>query len=231
MRRSPARPLALALLSALGLALAFSGCGGLKRAAYSGPGRDDWQQPARVVEALELEPGEHVADLGAGGGYFTFRLAEAVGPDGRVYAVDVDAGMLEHIDEEARERGLENVVPLLAAPDDPRLPDGGIDLVFSANTYHHLDERAAYFRRVRESDLRPRGRVAIVELKEAPWLLGGHVTQAEVIREEMEAAGYALERTPAFLERQHFLIFRPAASATEPAAAEPLEGASEPEGG
>lgn len=214
MRLVPRAPLA-AFAALLALALVLPGCGWVKRAAYSGVGRDEWQQPERVVEALEIAPGERVADLGAGGGYFTFRLAHAVGPEGRVYAVDVDAGMLEHIDEEARERGLRNVVPILAAPDDPRLPDQGIDLVFSSNTYHHLEDRADYFRRVREEDLRPRGRVAILDFREGEWPLAAHATPAEVIREEMRVAGFRLERAPDFLERQHFLVFRPEASATE----------------
>ena len=77
------------------LVLLAGGCNKLKRSAYDGFGRDGWQQPDRVIEALALEPGARVADLGAGGGYFTFRLADATGPDGLVYAVDVDPGMLE----------------------------------------------------------------------------------------------------------------------------------------
>ena len=79
----------IAGILAVGLGLA-TGCGALKRCAYSSPGRDGWQQPERVVTELEIRGGERVADLGAGGGYFTFRLADAVGPEGTVYAVDVD---------------------------------------------------------------------------------------------------------------------------------------------
>ena len=103
-----------------------AGCTASKRLAYEGFGRDTWQQSERVVKELGLKPGDQVADLGAGSGYFTFRLADAVGPSGRVYAVDIDSAMLEYLTRQAIERGYQNVETVLAAPDDPRLPDGGI---------------------------------------------------------------------------------------------------------
>jgi len=206
----------IAGILALGLVLA-TGCGAIKRCAYSGPGRDEWQQPERVVAALEIRPGERVADLGAGGGYFTFRLADAVGPEGTVYAVDVDPEMVAYLRERARDEGRANVVPVLAASDDPKLPEA-VDLIFCANTYHHLKDRSAYFAGV-AGDLRPGGRIAIVELSGVGFfhrLVSGHSTAASVIRSEMEAAGYREVEHHDFLSRQSFLIFSRAAEPRSP---------------
>ena len=198
---------AIAGILAVGLSLA-TGCGALKRCAYSGPGRDGWQQPERVVAELGIRGGERVADLGAGGGYFTFRLADAVGPEGTVYAVDVDPEMVAYLRERAEEEARANVVPVLAAFDDPKLPEA-VDLIFSTNTYHHLEDQSAYFTRV-AGDLRPGGRIAIIELSGVGFfhrLFSGHSTTASVIRSEMEAAGYREVERHDFLSRQNFQIF------------------------
>jgi ubiquinone/menaquinone biosynthesis C-methylase UbiE len=205
-----ARTARTAIVIALLLLPALGGCAGAKRCAYEGMGRDDWQQPERVIDALAIAPGDRIADLGAGSGYFTFRLAEATGPQGRVYAVDVDDDMLGYLRERVAEAGAGNVEVVKADFDDPNLPDGTIDLLFTSNTYHHIDDRSDYFARVRE-DLSPRGRVAVVELSDAGWFARtfGHTTAKEEITREMEAAGYALAADHDFLDRQHFLVFAP----------------------
>jgi arsenite methyltransferase len=204
-RRPTPRPhLALSTLVLLASALLLgSGCTFVKRMAYEGFGRDDWQQPDRVVAELGLAPGAKVADLGSGGGYFTFRLARAVGPTGRVYAVDVDEGMNEHVTDEAADQGFSNVTAVLAASDDARLPEP-VDLVFTSNAYHHLSERVVYFRRLREAQLAPGGRVAIVEFRPE---VTSHATARETIEEEMTAAGFRLVKAHDYLERQYFLVF------------------------
>jgi len=185
------------------VALLVSGCGALKRCAYEGFGRDAWQQHERVVADLALAPGAHVADLGAGGGYFTFRLAHAVGPTGLVYAVDVDPDMVAFLSKQAAEQGQGNVRPVLAAADDPRVPEP-VDLVFTSNTYHHLENRVAYFSALRERALAPGGRVAIVEYRPE---VTSHATARETVEQEMAAAGFRLEKSFDYLERQHFLVF------------------------
>jgi ubiquinone/menaquinone biosynthesis C-methylase UbiE len=188
------------------VALQVAGCGAFKRCAYEGfGGRDAWQQPDRVVASLAIEPGARVADLGAGGGYFTFRLADAVGRNGVVYAVDVDPEMLEHLEGEAAGRGYANLRTVRAEPSDPNLPDGAIDLVFVANTYHHLEERAAYFRRL-QADLAPGGRVAILDYDE-PGLLRSHYSAKAEVEREMGEAGYRLLADHDFIDGQSFLVF------------------------
>jgi arsenite methyltransferase len=187
----------------------------LKRWGYEGWGRDGWQQPNRVLAALELAPGQRVADIGSGGGYFTFRFARAVGPEGRVFAADVDAEMNDYVAQRAAELGLENIETILAATDDPRLPTDGVDLIFICNTYHHLGDRIAYFRGLRRY-LRPGGRVAIVDFRrDSNFLIrwSGHFTDADEMRRELKAAGYSPVANHDFLSRQHFLVFAPAAAA------------------
>jgi arsenite methyltransferase len=198
--------LALATL----MAVLATGCAASKRFAYEGIGRDEWQRPDAVVALLGIGPGDRVADLGAGGGYFTFRLAEAVGPSGRVYAVDVDDDMIRYLEQRAQELAAANVAVVRGALDDPKLPDGEIDLLFTCNTYHHIADRSAYFRRVLV-DLAPSGRVAVVELDDRGWFARtfGHQTPAEEIAREMGEAGYELVARHDLLPRQSFQIFRP----------------------
>lgn len=190
------------------VALSASLGAGCRPLGFALGGRDGWQKPDQVVQALAIRPGESVADLGAGSGYFTLRLAKAAGPAGRVFAVDVDAADLEDLGRRARELGFSNVQPVLAGPADSGLPEGGADLVFLCNTYHHLADRVGYFGGLKRS-LRPGGRVAIVEMQNLPWYFGhgSDQTDSSTIRREMEAAGYRLIAEHGFLELQSFLVF------------------------
>jgi arsenite methyltransferase len=194
--------------AALAIALLLTACGRLKQWAYEGFDRDDWQQPQKVIAALKIQPGAIVADLGSGGGYFTFRLAEAAGPTGRIYAVDVDQDMVDLITKTAKAKRVPHIEPILAEPDDPMLPKTGVDLIFTSNTYHHIDNRVAYFSNLRQY-LRPGGTVAIIDFDRRAWLEGllRHYTPSEFIKREMEQAGYMLQQEFDFLDRQSFLIF------------------------
>ncbi|MGH3443212.1 MAG: SAM-dependent methyltransferase [Nitriliruptorales bacterium] len=178
--------------------------GALKAFVYSGPGRDRWQQPDRVLDALELGEGQKVADVGAGGGYFTYRLARAVGPHGRVYAVDPDADMRLRISERVARKGYSNIVTVDPG-DDVRLPEP-VDLVVIVDAFHHLpQDRTAYFARLAEA-LRPGGRVAIIE-PWPRWFLFGHATEPERIRSVLAGGGYALAAEHDFLVRQSFTVY------------------------
>jgi arsenite methyltransferase len=188
--------------------LLFAGCAQLKQCAYEGLSRDDWQQPQKVIENLQVRPGAIIADLGAGGGYFTLKLANAVGTAGKVYAVDIDREMTDLIAREAKKESATNVETIIAKQDDPLLPTTGVDLIFTVNTYHHFDNRVAYFANLRKY-LRPGGRIAVIDFDRRAWLEGllRHYTPSEFIKREMEQAGYVLRQEFDFLDRQSFLIF------------------------
>lgn len=190
------------------VALTLCGCTAeMKARAYAGSDRDAWQQPERVVAELGLVPGQLVADVGAGGGYFSFRLADAVGSKGHVYAVDVDEAMNDRLEGLIAERGADNVSVVRAAYDDPKIPKP-VDLIFTSNTYHHIEDRVHYFERAARY-LRPGGRLAVVEYKREGFFhrILGHATGDDVIRDELEEAGYTLASEHDFIEQQHFLIF------------------------
>jgi arsenite methyltransferase len=184
------------------------GCGKLKQWAYEGINRDQWQQPEKVIASLRLRPGDEVADIGAGSGYFTFLFAKAVGPAGKVYAVDVDPDMTELIARRAKDNSVQNVETIAAKADDPMLPKSGVDLLFTSNTYHHIANRIAYFKSAR-AYLKPDGKVAVIDFDGRSWLepLFSHYTTTDTIKREMEQAGYTLKEQPNFLDRQSFLIF------------------------
>ncbi len=202
------------LAGALLLLLGTTGCTSLKRMAYEGFGRDKWQKPDAVIEALDLRKGDRVADLGSGTGYFTFRLADAVGSEGTVYAVDVDKKLVAYLEKEAEKKGYPNVQGVLAEYHDPKIPGDGVDLIFTSNTFHHIENRPAYFEGVKKY-LRPGGRVAIIEAhaRDASWfqrnVVGTHSTPRDQIIMDMEAAGFEKVEEPGFLDKQSFLIFTP----------------------
>jgi arsenite methyltransferase len=192
-------------------ALALTGCSAVTKIDYWHLfSRSGWQHPDRVVAELGLQPGDQVADIGAGSGYFTFRLADAVGPTGRVYAVDVDEEIVRDLEEAARKKGYSNVTVVLGEFADPLLPDGEIDLVFLCNTYHHLDEQVAYFDRLRV-DLKPGGRLAIVEPRGIflvkRLLPSHHWSDVDELRQQMATAHYRSAAGFDFLPLQSFEIF------------------------
>jgi predicted methyltransferase len=174
--------------------------------------RAAWQQPDRVVRSLALSD-KHaiVAEIGAGSGYFTRRLAAEV-PEGKVYAVDVDATFAEHLEKNREAWGLPNIEPHLAHYEDPMLPAGEVDVVFTANTYAYLRERTAYFRKVRAA-LRDGGRLAVIDFKPEAQVPGNAAPEAafrvprDTVVAELGAAGFKLAREETFLPHQYFLVF------------------------
>ena len=126
-----------------------------------GPDREQWQRPDQIMDALGIADGSIVADLGAGGGWFTTRLARRVGPNGLVYAEDIQPQMIEAISRRVQREGLLNVVPALGTPSDPRLP-AGIDAVLMVETYHEVEDPIALLKHVAQS-LKPQGRIGVVE--------------------------------------------------------------------
>src|SRR5690606_9314295 len=123
--------------------------------------------PHEVLMALGLKRNDVVADIGAGSGYFALRFARHVGA-GRVLAVDVSQPMLDELTTRAKAAALSNVTPVLAKPDDPTLPDGAVNIIFTCNTWHHIEQRPAYLAKVKQA-LAPGGRFVIVDFhKDAP---------------------------------------------------------------
>jgi arsenite methyltransferase len=196
------RPLSLLLVLLL-----LPGCAKLAYRHMNDPSRDEWQKPSEVIAALAIKPGSRVADLGAGGGYFTWRIAEAVGPQGMVYAVEIDDTALRIIREEMTSRGITNVVPIRAESHDAKLPEP-IDLIFTCDTYHHMNDRVTYFQLLTQY-LKPEGQVAILDFHPHGFFSGllGHGTAKEDVRREMEAAGYRLVSDYKLVDTQHFQVF------------------------
>ena len=174
---------------------------------FDDPSRDAWQKPHQVIEALALKPDAAVADIGAGTGYFAARLAHFV-PQGRVYAVDIEPDMVKYLADRAKREGLANLTAVAGAPDDARLPSK-VDLVLMVDTYHHVEQREGYFRKLAQS-LKPGGRVAIIDFN-AKSAMGPPPAQRIAFRRvvaEMAKAGYRLQREHRFLRNQYFLVFR-----------------------
>jgi ubiquinone/menaquinone biosynthesis C-methylase UbiE len=174
------------------------------------PARDAYQKPAEVLRALGLRAGESIADIGSGSGYFTLRLASAVGPTGRVYGVDVDPDMVRHLNRRVRDSGVANVVSILAAPDDPLLQDASVDRFFICDTWHHIDDQAKYLGLMKRM-LRPGGEVVMIDFKKEATPLGPPLEMRiarETLVQQMQAAGFRLAAEHAFLPYQYFLVFK-----------------------
>ena len=174
---------------------------------FDDPGRDEWQMPDRVIGELGLRAGQSVADIGAGTGYFSVRLAR-LSSASTVYAVDIEPSMVQYLKSRAAKEGLTNVVAVQASADSPNLA-APVDVVLIVDTFHHIPNRVEYFRKLRAS-LKPGGRLAIVDFKkDAPT---GPPPEfrftKEQIGSELRQAGYTLAKSYDFLPRQLFVVFR-----------------------
>jgi SAM-dependent methyltransferase len=178
-----------------------------------GPDRDAWQEPDQIMDALGIADGARVADLGAGGGWFTIRLARRVGPNGIVYAEDIQRQMIEAIERRVQREGLRNVKTILGTPEDPKLPTGQVDAVLIVDAYHEMDDPVALLRNVARA-LAPRGRIGIVDHTKAGGGPGPPMEQRVDpgrIVADAAAAGLELIRREDFLRYQYLLIFGRAA--------------------
>jgi len=178
------------------------------------PERDAYQKPDQVMAALAFRPGERVADVGAGSGYFARRISKAVGPAGVVWAIDIAPDVLEYLEARARREGLANVRIQRVQPDDPQLPAGGVDTILMVDTLHYVKDRGAYAKKLR-AGLAPGGRVVVIDFlpkspEERPW---GPPPEQKLSREEVDAAMAEAGLVPAqvheFLTEQFFVEYRP----------------------
>jgi len=165
----------------------------------------------QILQALSLKPGQIIADIGSGGGYFTYKFAHAVGNTGRVYAVDTNPELLEFIKRTAAEQGLHNIVTLLASSEYPELPVSLFDYVFLRNVTHHLSHRIEYFQRLIKT-FKPTGSLIIIEYDGRGGFFSfprvhRHFVPREILLEEITQAGYVLQKSYDFLSTQSFTIW------------------------
>jgi ubiquinone/menaquinone biosynthesis C-methylase UbiE len=177
--------------------------------ALDDPKRDAYQKPHEVIHALGLKPGEIIADIGAGSGYFTFHLARHVGDKGKVYAVDVSPDMVRHLNRRIRESKASNVITILADPDDPLLPDQSVNRFFICDVWHHVDNQTKYLSLLKKM-LKPGGEIVMIDFhkKELPI---GPPLQMKIAREDlikqMEVNGFKMTKEHTFLPYQYFIEF------------------------
>ena len=173
------------------------------------PDRDRWQRPDQIMDALGIADASVVADVGAGAGWFTVRLARRVGPNGTVYAQDIQSEMLAAISRRVQREGLLNVQAVRGEGDDPRLPESAIDAVLLVDVVREVSDRVTLFTHLGRS-LKPQGRIGVVDFR----LEGGGPgpdadarVSPEVVQAAAEEAGLRLIRSESFLPFQYFLIF------------------------
>ena len=178
-------------------------------ATLEGPDRDEWQQPDRIMDVLGVADGGKVADIGAGGGWFTIRLAHRVGPNGTVYAVDIQPKMIEAIKRRVQREGLPNVRPILATPDDPMLPPG-IQAALIVDTYPQVSGPVALLQRITKL-LAPHGRIGVVDFKKdgsgGPGPPINERLDPDSIIRDAQSVGLKLRSMETFLRYQYFLVF------------------------
>ena len=171
--------------------------------------REREEDPDLAMRLIRVERGSTVADLGAGSGYFTVRLARAVGAGGQVYAVDIQQGMLDLLKRAAAQERLTNVIPVLAAEDDPRLPAASVDLVLMVDVYHELAAPQTTLAHLKRA-LKPGGRLVLLEYRAedpaVPIRPEHKMTKAQV-KVEVEHEGFRQQRVYDDLPRQHLIVF------------------------
>ena len=188
----------------------FAGVMGYQGAAWlDREERDVEEEPDRALDAIRIAKGSTVADVGAGSGYMTMRMARRVGPEGRVYATDIQPQMLAMLRERLQKERITNVTPVQGAVDDPRLPPDTLDLILLVDVYHEFSQPQQMLRGMRAA-LKPGGRLVLLEYKkEDPSIpiRPEHKMSVAEARTEVEAEGFKLGRVDDSLPRQHVLIF------------------------
>ncbi len=174
--------------------------------SFDDPARDAWQMPGRVIDALQLKRGQIVADIGAGTGYFSIPLAKSAAAP-KVYAVDIEPSMVEHVKQRATQAGLTNVVGVVAGADKTNLPEA-VDVVLIVDTFHHIPNRVAYFTALK-AQMKPGAKLAIVDFRKNAT--SGPPVEfrftPDQISAELAQAGFALQTSHDFLPQQIFLVY------------------------
>jgi ubiquinone/menaquinone biosynthesis C-methylase UbiE len=174
------------------------------------PEREAEEAPSKAVKALDLRPGQVVADIGAGSGYYTMLLSQAVGPRGRVYATDIQPEMLALIKKKIDATSTSNVELVLGTPTESRLPDAALDVALMVDVYHELADAQAFLRSLRRA-LKPDGRLILIEFRKEDSrvpIREEHKMSIAEARTELQAEGYRFDRVVGILPWQHILVFR-----------------------
>ncbi|MGH9411941.1 MAG: class I SAM-dependent methyltransferase [Vicinamibacterales bacterium] len=177
-----------------------------------GPDRELWQQPDRIMDALLIGDGSSVADVGAGGGWFTVRLARRVGPNGLVFAEDIQRPMIEAIQQRVRLEGLRNVKTVLGTSEDPGLPPASLDAVLIVDSYYEFEHPITLLANLAKT-LKPSGRIGIINFKRdggGPGPIMENRVDPEQVVGDARDAGLVLQKRETFLRYQYLLIFGPA---------------------
>ena len=185
--------------------MGVGGAGWLER-----PEREDEEAPSKALDALALKPGMVVADIGAGSGYYSARIAKRVGPSGRVYATDIQPGMIELLNRRITSESLTNITTVLGGMDDPKLPPNSIDLAIMVDVYHELQEPQIFLQRLKET-FKPGGRLVLLEFrKEDPKvpILEVHKMSVAEVKQETEAEGFVLDQVIEVLPWQHIIVLK-----------------------
>ncbi len=172
--------------------------------------REQEEHPRLAVRLLELKPGQTVADVGAGSGYYTAIIAREVGPTGKVIATDIQPGMIELLRKRIERDKLTNVEAMLSAPGDPRLPENALDLILLVDVYHEFSEPQLMLRKLRAA-LKPGGRLVLLEFRKEDSTIPirpEHKMSIAEVRAELEPEGFRFDRVLNDLPWQHILIFR-----------------------
>ncbi len=181
-------------------------------ARFEKPGREVFDQREKIMKALHLKRGQRVADVGAGTGLFTMLIADAVGPKGKVYAVDIVKDFIALINKRAGEANLKNIQTVLCTERSTELPKDSIELAFTSDTYHHLEYPGSVLASIRQA-LRPGGELVVVDYrrelgKTAEWIVKHVRAGQEEVMKEIEAAGFKRVEAPDFLKENYLMRFR-----------------------
>lgn len=185
--------------------MGVGGAGWLER-----PEREEEEAPSKAIDMLELKAGMVVADIGAGSGYYATRIAKRVGPTGRVYATDIQEGMIALLNRRIASEGLGNITTVLGGMDDPKLPPKSIDVAIMVDVYHELQQPQIFLQRLKPA-FKPGGRLVLLEFrKEDPKIpiLEVHKMSVAEVKQELEAEGYRLDRVVDGLPWQHLIVLR-----------------------
>ena len=185
--------------------MGVGGAGWLER-----PERENEEAPSKALDLLELKPGMAVADIGAGSGYYSSRIARRVGPTGHVYATDIQQGMIDILERRIKSEGLANMTTILGGADDPKLPPNSIDLAIMVDVYHELQQPQIFLQRLKAA-FKPNGRLVLLEFrKEDPDIpiLEVHKMSVAEVDQEMKAEGYAIDKVVEGLPWQHLIVIK-----------------------